>query len=270
MIFFIREGLRRADNDRVSGVNADRIDIFHIADGDGCVVAVPHDLIFDLFAALHALFHQHLVYRGEFQCVFHQGHEFLRVIRKSAAGTAKGKGRAQHHRVADFSGDFQAFFHGGGNIGRQGRLAKRITQAFEQVTVFSLFDGRALCPEQLHTALLQDTFLFQLDRQVQPGLPADSGKDGVRTFMADDLRHIFQRQRLHIDLIRDGGIRHDGRRVGIAQDHFVALFLQGQTCLRAGVVEFGCLTDDDRAGTYHKNFMDICSLRHCVCSPPSV
>ena len=80
--------------------------------------------------------------------------------------------------------------------------------------------------------------------------------------MADDLGHIFQGQRLHIYLIGDDGIRHDGGGIGVAQDNLVSFFLQDQAGLRAGIIEFSGLSDDDGTRANDQNFLDISSLRH--------
>ena len=62
-------------------------------------------------------------------------------------------------------------------------------------------------------AFLQHALLLQLHCQVQTRLTADAGHDGVGTLIAQDLGDILQRQGLHIDLIGNGGIGHDGGRV---------------------------------------------------------
>ncbi|ERI50366.1 hypothetical protein N878_26060 [Pseudomonas sp. EGD-AK9] len=45
-------------------MHADRIDIFHIADGNACVIAVTHDFIFNFFKAGNAFFDKALIDRA--------------------------------------------------------------------------------------------------------------------------------------------------------------------------------------------------------------
>ena len=52
-------------------------------------------------------------------------------------------------------------------------------------------------------------------------------------------------------MIGHSAVGHDGSRVGVDQDDVKALFLQGPAGLGAGVIEFGRLADDDRAGADH-------------------
>jgi len=114
--------------------------------------------------------------------------------------------------------------------------------------------------KQLHLALPQHALLFQLHGQVQAGLAADAGHDGVRALVAQDLGDVFQGQRLHVHLVGDSGVGHDGGGVGVAEYDLVALLLQRQARLGARVVEFRRLPDDDGAGADDQNFFDVCAL----------
>ena len=63
MIFFVGQGLRGADHNGVTGMDAHRVQILHIADGDGGIIGIPHHLIFDFFVALDGLLYQYLTHR---------------------------------------------------------------------------------------------------------------------------------------------------------------------------------------------------------------
>ena len=116
--------------------------------------------------------------------------------------------------------------------------------------------------QQLYPALFQNALLLQLHGQVQTGLAADARNNGVGTLIADDLGDILQGQGLHIDLVGDDGVGHNGGGVGVAQHNLIALFFQCQTGLGAGVVKFRSLADDDGAGANNQNFLDVRSLCH--------
>ena len=258
----LRQGLGGGHHDGIAGVDAHGIHIFHVADGDGIVAAVAHNLVFDLLVAPDALFHQHLMDRGEGQGVFHQRGALEFIVGKAAAGAAQGEGGAQHHGIADVRRGGQALFQGVGDPGGEDGLSQVLAELFEQVPVLGLPDAGGGGAQQLHAAFLQDPLPVQVHGQIQARLAADAGDDGVRPLMADDPGQIFQSRRLHVDLIRHGGIRHNGGRVGIAQDHLIAFLLQGHAGLGSGVVEFGGLTDDDGAGADDQDLSDVRSLRH--------
>ena len=268
VILFVGQRLRRADHDGVAGVDAHGVKVLHVADGNGGVVGVPHDLVFDFLEALDALLHQNLMDGRQHQSVFHNLPEFFLVIGKSAAGAAQSKGRAKHHGIANGFRRGKTFLHGIGDLRRKHRLAKALAKLLEQFPILRLLNRFAGRSQQLHVAFLQNALLFQLHGKIQSRLAADAGDDGVRPLKADDTGDIFQRQRLHVNLVRDGGVGHDGRGVAVAQNDLVAFLFQGKTGLGTGIVEFRRLTDDDGAGANDQNFLQIGTFRH-VTFPPS-
>ena len=243
-------------------MHAHRVDVFDEADGDHLVLGIAHDFDFQLFPTEDGFFDEALVRHGEFEAVTANGAEFFHVVAETAACTTHGVCRANHHRVADFLRRRQTLFHGAGNPGGQHRLAQGLTQLLEQLPILGHFDAAAGGAQQLGAAFGQNALLFQLHGQIQSRLAAQTGNNGVGALVTDDFGNVFQRQGLHIDLVRDGGVGHDGGRVGVAQDDLVPLLLQRQTGLGAGVVEFRRLADDDGAGADDQYFFQIRSFRH--------
>ena len=256
------QGHDGGNHQAVAGVDAHGVDIFHAADGDGMVIGVAHDLELDLLVALDRLFNQHLMDRRQLEGVQADLYQLFFVVSEAAAGTAQGKGGTQDHGISDPQGCGLGFLDGVSNLGGDDRLADGLAQFLEQLPILSPLDGLAGGAQQLDPAFLQHALLLQLHCQVQAGLTADAGNNGVGALIADDLGDVFQSQGLHVDLIRNDGIRHDGSGVGVDQHHLIALFLQGQAGLGAGVVKLRSLTDDDRAGADDHNFLDVCSLCH--------
>ena len=256
----------RRDDDRVTGMHTDRVDVFHAADRNRLVIGVTHDFKFDFLIALHALFDQDLMNRGKLEGIDADLFQFLFVIGKASAGAAQCEGRSQNDRITDMLRGFLGFFQAVGDFGRNDRFTDLLAHFLEHLTVFSPFDTLSRCTQQFNAALFQNTFLIQLHRQIQTGLSADAGNDRVRSFITQDLGNVFQGQRFHVNLVRHLGIRHDRGRIGIAQNDLITLFFQGQAGLCAGIVEFGGLTDNDRAGADDQYFFNVCSLCHS-CSP---
>ena len=248
-------------------MDAHRVDVLHAADADRRIVLVAHHLELDLLVALDALLDEHLVHRRERQGVAHQLAKLRLVVGKAAARAAQREGRAQHHRIADLRGDIDGLLHRVGNLRRKHRLAQRLAELLEQLAVLGLFDRLERRPEDLHLALLENALLGKLHGKVQARLPAQSRDDGVGTLVADDLRHVFQRQRLHVDLVGDMRVGHDGGGVRVGENHLVPLLLECQARLRTRIVELRGLSDHDRARPDDHYLLDIFSLRH-VCTPP--
>ena len=226
------------------------------------VIGVPHDLKLNFLIALHALLHQHLMDRGEVEGVQANLHQLVFVIGKAAAGAAQGKGRAQHHGIANPQGSGFGFFQGVGDFRGNHRLADGLAHFLEQLPVLCPLDGGEGGAQQLHPAFLQDALLFQLHGQVQAGLAADAGNDGIRALVANNLRNVFQGQGLHIHLVGNGGVGHDGGGVGVCQDDLVAFLFQRQARLGAGIVKFRRLSNHNGAGADDEYLLDVCSLCH--------
>ena len=227
LILLVGQRLARSHHDRVARMDADRIDVFHIADRNGRI-----------------------------------------VVGEAAARTAQRKGRTQHDGVTDPLRRLDRLVDIVSNQRRQHRLAQRLTKLLEEFAVLGLLDALERSTQNLHLTLLKHAFLGELHGQIQARLPAQSRHDGIGTLVTDDLGHVLERQRLHIDFIGNLHVGLDRRRIGIDQHDLVPLFLEGQTSLRTRVVELRSLADHDRAGADHHHFLDIRSLRHFD-SPPS-
>ena len=258
----VRKGHDGGHYERVSGVDTYGIDVLHAADGDGVVVGVPHDLKLDFLVALDGLLNQHLMDGGEVEGVETDLFQLFFIVGEAAAGAAQGEGGTEHHRVADVLGRGLGFLQIVGDLRGDDGLTDGLAQLLEKLPVLGPLDGRGGGAQQLYVALLQHALLFQLHSQIQAGLAADAGNDGIGPLVADDLGDVFQGQGLHIDLVGNGGVGHDGGGVRVAQHHLVALFFQGQAGLGAGVVKLSRLPDDDGAGADDQNFFDVRSLCH--------
>ena len=61
MIFTVCKCLRRSNNNTFTGMNTQRIEIFHVADSDAIVEFVPYNFIFNFFPSLERFFNKNLV-----------------------------------------------------------------------------------------------------------------------------------------------------------------------------------------------------------------
>ena len=75
-------------------------------------------------------------------------------------------------------------------------------------------------------------------------------------------------QRLYVRAVGEIRIGHDGRRIGIDQDHFKAVGTERLASLRAGVIELAGLADDDGTGADDQDAMDVVASRHRYFSNP--
>jgi len=147
-------------------MNAHRIDVFHVADGDHVSGAVAHYLVLDLLPAGNTPLHQDLSHTGKAQAVFQDLSALLRVLCDTAAGAAQGIGRTEHHRIADLFCHGQTVLQTFHDLGRSHRLIDLFHGLLEHFTVLGLFDGQRRGSDETHVIFCKDTGLFQLHGQV--------------------------------------------------------------------------------------------------------
>ena len=88
LILSIGQRLCRSDDDGVTGMNTDRIDIFHGTDDDAVIRTVSHDFEFDFFPAGNAAFYEDLIDRGELDAAVCDFFHFVAIMCDAAAGAA--------------------------------------------------------------------------------------------------------------------------------------------------------------------------------------
>ena len=241
---------------------AHRIDVFHVADGDGVALGVAHDLIFDLFPAGDALFDQDLIHAGVHDTGRGDLAQFVPGVGDAAARAAEGIRRTDDDRQADLAGEFNRVLHRMHDLGGDARLTDLLHRVLEHLAVLRLGDGVRLGAQQLDPHLVEEAALAQFHGEVEAGLAAEVGQQGVRALLLDDLLHGFDGHGLDVDLVRHGLVGHDGRGVGVDEHDLQTLLAQRAAGLRARVVELGRLADDDRAGAQHHYLVNILTKRH--------
>ena len=113
----------RCHNQRVAGMNANRINIFHTANCNCVVVRVTHYLKLNFFITLNTLFNKHLMYGRKFKCIKTYFYKFFFIVGKTAACTAQSKSRTKYYRVTYSIGSFLCFFNAVCDFRRNNRLA---------------------------------------------------------------------------------------------------------------------------------------------------
>ncbi len=251
----VRERLDRRDDDRIAGVDAQRIDVLHAAHGDARIVRVAHHLVLDLLPADEAPFDHHLADRAGAE----PGPDALAIRRfgldDAAAGAAERERRPDDRRQAD------------GREGRVGRavtlglgralddvargvwLADPVEQVAERLAILGHPDRLERRPEQPDRMALEDAGIGHRRGQVERGLAAEPRQQPVRSLPGDDRLDRLDREWLEVDDVGDGRVGHDRGRVRVDEDRPHAFGAQRATGLRPGVVEFGGLPDDDGPGT---------------------
>ncbi len=104
--------------------------------------------------------------------------------------------------------------------------------------------------------------LGKIHRAVQRGLAAHGRQNRIRAFLSDNAFHHLAGNRLNICHIGCLGVRHNRRGVAVDENDLIAFLAKSLTGLRAGIVEFAGLADDNRTRSDNKNGFNISALRH--------
>ena len=244
-------------------MDADGIQVLHVADGDNVALGVTHDLVLDFLPAGNALLYEDLVDRRQAQTVGGDFMQLLAVLADAAAGAAHGKSRAHDDRVADDLGKVQCVVQILHDFGGDDGLVQLFHRVLEQLAILGAIDGVGLAGQQADTAAVQETAAGQLHGEVQAHLASQVRQDGVGFFFFNDALDDLGGQRLNIYMVGDVRVGHDGGGVGVDQHRLYALGFQRTAGLGTGVVELRRLTDDDGAGTDDQYLFDTRVFRHC-------
>ena len=275
LVFFVGQRQRRGHGDRITCVDAHRVNVFDRADNDGVVGFVAHNLHLVFFPAQQAFVDEDLVHRRGIHAGAAEVDVIFAVIGYATAGAAKGEGGADDGGQANLVQLFQRlrntriqigravfFLRSGDDGGLRVFDAQTVHRFAEQLTIFSHFNGIALGADHFHVELVQHAHLFQRQRGVQTCLTAHGRQQRVGALFFDDLGNNFGGDRLDIGGVGQTGVGHNCRRVRVHEDHAVALFSQRLTGLGTGVVEFTRLTDNNRTSTDNHDRGDVSSFGH--------
>ncbi len=261
-------------------MHAHRIDVLDGADDDAVVRRVADHFHFIFLPAEQALVDQDLT---DWRCVdarADDGFEFFPVIGNAAAGATQGEGGANDGRQADLVDGAHGFkiagiavvtddpavlvvnCRGGGDGRARVFQADDVHRSPELFAVFSLFDDIGAGADHFHAVFFQNTHLFQIECAVQRGLATHRRQKRVRAFLLDDLGHQLGSDRLDVGRVSQVRVGHDRRRVRVDQDDAIPFLAQRLAGLGARIIEFTCLTDDNRTGTNNQDGRDICAFWH--------
>jgi len=262
LVFLVGQRLRRRDGDRVPGVHAHRVQVFDRAHDDAVVLAVAHHLHLEFLPADNRLFDQHLASGAGVQPALDDGDELVLVVGNAAAGAAQREGRPDDGRKTDHRLHLQRFLHAVRERRARAGKADFFHRLLEFLAVLGLVDRLAFRADHLDAVLLEHAVAREIERAIQPRLPAHRRQQRVRALGRDDFLQHLPANRLDVGRIRHVRVGHDGGGIGIDQDDAVALLLQRLAGLRAGIIELARLADHDRPGADDENALDVGTLRH--------
>ena len=195
LVLLVGQRLARRDHDAVAGVNAHRVDVLHVADGDAVVRAVAHHLVLDLLPADERLLDEHLPDGAGSESASDDLVELIYGVGDAAAGASERVRGPYNERQADVVHDPVGVFERLRDLRWRNRLPDAHQQIPEQLAVFGVAYGLKRRAEQPDVVLVQDAGVGQLDSQVESGLASERRQHAVRSFLRDDALENFDGQR---------------------------------------------------------------------------
>ena len=229
VVFVIRQRLRGSDDDTLTGMDTERVEVLHITDGDTVVVAVTYDLVLDFLPALEALLYEDL--RGEGEGLATQFVKLSFVVAEAAAQATESVGGTDDDGVAQLLGCTARIFGCLYGMALDRLDADLIELASEEVTVFRVHNGLDGSTQYLDIVLLEDAALVECYTAVERCLSAEGKEDPLRTLLLDDLLDEEGGDGEEVDLVSDafGGLYRGD--VGVDEYGAYPLFAHGLECL---------------------------------------
>ena len=224
LILFVTKSLRWCNYNRVSCVNTNRVNIFHIADGNTVSCTVTHYLILNFFPACDTAFYQNLSDTGKTKSILQDLAKLIFIMGNTAAASTKGISRTKYNRITDGIGKCKSILYCCNNLRCCNRLTNFFHGIFKFLTVLSLLNGLSCSSDQSYIMLLQETLFIQLHSQIQACLSAKSRKYTVRFLLQDQLLYNLYSKRFNINTVSNVFICHNGCRVGVQKNNLKAFF----------------------------------------------
>ena len=192
----------------------------------------------------------------------------LRVGGDAGARAAQDVAGPHHDREADRRPDGQGLVERVGEPrGRDGQ-ADLLHGRLEPLAVLGGGDGLGVGPDDLDPVGLQHAPLGQGHGQVEGGLAAEGGQQGVGALALDDGGQHVGVEGLDVGPVGHARVGHDRGRVGVGQHHPEPLLGQHPAGLGARVVELAGLADHDGPGPDDQDRLEVVAAGHQA-PPPS-
>ncbi|MPM33851.1 hypothetical protein SDC9_80432 [bioreactor metagenome] len=153
-------------------MNTDRVEVFHVTDGNAVIISITDYFIFYFFPACNTAFNQCLADKAVFQAFVDDFIKFFFVACDAAASTTQSVGRSDDQWEADFIGKFLSCADCLNDCAFRNRLIDFFHCFLEQFAVFRSFDTFNLSTKQFNIVFRENTFFIEIHGQVQTDLSA--------------------------------------------------------------------------------------------------
>ena len=211
-----------------------RVDVFNRTDDHAVVGAIAHDFQLVFLPALDRRFDQDFTDGAGSQTSSHDLGELVWGVGDARATPTQDVRRTNDDGQCNFG---QYLLRLGQRVGDTtlGNLEPNLDhRAFEFFAIFGGGNCFGVGTDQLWCAWhTRQATLKQCHRQIERRLAAQGGQHCIGALTLDDRGQHLNGEWLDVGAIGEVRVGHDGGRVGVRQNHAVALVAQHATCLRA-------------------------------------
>ena len=224
LYFMVAQGLCRCGNNGVARMHANRVKVFHGANGNAVIVSVAQNFVFNFFPAGNTAFNQGLADKAVQKALAYNIVQFLVVVGNAAAGAAQSICRAYDKRITNFTRKFLSCVNGFNNRAFRNRLVDFFHRFLKQLAVFRTFNAFNLGTQKFNIIFAQNTLFIKVNGKIQTNLPAKGCQQSIRAFAFNNAFQKFHINRFNINTVGNMHVRHNSSRVAVYQYNLKPFF----------------------------------------------
>ena len=184
MILRIAQGLRWSDDDTLTSMDSQWVEVLHVTNCDTVVVTVANYLILNLFPALQTLLYQYLW--REREGLLSELVQLLLVVCETGTETTQGVSSTDDDRIAELGSSLAGLLDVLASLALDGLHIDFIQLLYEELTVLSIHDSLNRSTQHLDIIFFQDALAIEFHTTVEGSLTTEAEEDTVWILLLDN------------------------------------------------------------------------------------
>ena len=184
MILRIAQGLRWSDDDTLTSMDSQWVEVLHVTNCDTVVVTVANYLILNLLPALQALLYQYLW--REREGLLSELVQLLLIICETRTESTQGVSSTDDDRITELGSSLAGLLDVLASLTLDGLHVDFIQLLYEELTVLSIHDSLNWSTQHLDIIFFQDALTIEFHTTVEGSLATETEEDTVWLLLLDD------------------------------------------------------------------------------------
>mmetsp|Transcript_3258 Transcript_3258/g.5531 ORF Transcript_3258/g.5531 Transcript_3258/m.5531 type:complete len:870 (+) Transcript_3258:2518-5127(+) len=259
-VLIVGKSLRRGNDDRVTGVDTERVEVFHVTHGHTVVLAIANNFVLNLLPSAEILVDNNLVRCRE--CLLTQRHKLVHIFSETRTKTTKSEGGTNQNGKSNLLGSSLGLIHSVSRDGHGSVLVNLSKLLGKGLAVLSIHDDRDRRSQDTNVVALKLSALVELDTNVEGSLTTHRHQDGVRTLLLDYTEDSVGCDGEKVDLVSEVLTGLNGGDVWVNEDNLDRFLFEGLNGLTSRVIELTGLADGKTSGTNKNTLAYRLHLEH--------